>query len=202
MPEPNLFEIFVCPLNDLGIRYMVTGAVASIVYGEPRLTHDIDLIVELTDESLPRIQKVFPQEEFYCPPADIIKIEKRRPLRGHFNVIHHETGFKADMYMIGQDRLHHWAMSRRKRIQTSGGSFWVAPPEYVILRKLEYYRERKSDKHLRDITSMMEISFQQIDLRELESKIEERSLTREWKEARDLISRGRLPKTHDTPDPP
>ena len=49
MPEPNLFLIFVSRLNASGMRYMITGAVASIIYGEPRLTHDIDLVLELDD---------------------------------------------------------------------------------------------------------------------------------------------------------
>ena len=46
MHAPNLFHIFINPLNHLDIRYVVTGAVAAIIYGEPRLTHDIDLVVE------------------------------------------------------------------------------------------------------------------------------------------------------------
>jgi hypothetical protein len=45
MPEPDLIELFVRPLNDLGIRYLVSGSVAAMLYGEPRVTHDIDLVV-------------------------------------------------------------------------------------------------------------------------------------------------------------
>ena len=92
MPEPNLFLIFVSRLNASGMRYMVTGAVASIIYGEPRLTHDIDLVLELDDESAQKIVEAFPLDEFYCPPIEILKIEVKRPLRGHFNLIHHELG--------------------------------------------------------------------------------------------------------------
>ena len=47
MPEPNLFRIFISRFNTLSIPYMITGAVASIVYGEPRLTNDIDLVVDM-----------------------------------------------------------------------------------------------------------------------------------------------------------
>ena len=47
MQEPDLFKIFVDPLEELAIPYIVTGAVASIIYGEPRLTHDVDLVLEL-----------------------------------------------------------------------------------------------------------------------------------------------------------
>ena len=64
MPEPNLFKIFTKRLDDAGLRYMVTGAVASIVYGEPRLTHDIDLVLVLSDEGAEKIIEAFPLEEF------------------------------------------------------------------------------------------------------------------------------------------
>ena len=63
MPEPNLFQIFVSRLNRLDIRYMVTGAVASIIYGEPRLTHDIDLVVELNPQNAEKIIDAFPSSE-------------------------------------------------------------------------------------------------------------------------------------------
>ena len=102
MPEPNLFLIFVSRLSVSGMRYMITGEVASIFYGEPRLTHDIDLVVELDDAGAQKLVKVFPLEEFYCPPLEILKIEAKRPLRGHFNLIHHGTGWVA---IRGVERL-------------------------------------------------------------------------------------------------
>jgi hypothetical protein len=180
MLEPNLFLIFVNRLNASGIRYMITGAVASIVYGEPRLTHDIDLVLELDDASAQKLVEVFPLEEFYCPPLEILKIEAKRPHRGHFNLIHHETGFKADIYLMGQDRFHHWGMSRRRQFKIAGEMIWFAPPEYVILRKLEFFREGGSEKHLNDIISMIEVSSQQIDFEELQSKVKSCALEKEW----------------------
>jgi len=186
MPEPNLFQIFLNRLNSVGLNYMVTGAVAVIIYGEPRLTHDIDLVVELDDENAEKLVEVFPSEEFYCPPLDIIKLEIKRPLRGHFNLIHHETGFKADVYLLGEDELHHWAISNRKRFDMEGEPIWLAPPEYIILRKLEYYREGRSEKHLRDIVSMLEISSVEINFNKLQDKIRIHSLEKEWQKAKNM----------------
>ena len=187
MPEPNLFLIFVSRLNASGMCYMVTGAVASIIYGEPRLTHDIDLVLELDDESAQKIVQAFPLDEFYCPPIEILKIEAKRPLRGRFNLIHHETGFKADVYLVGQDELHHWAMSSRRKFDVRGELIWLAPPEYVILRKLEYFREGGSEKHLNDIASMIEMSSEQINFEELQNKIVENALEKEWQTAQKRI---------------
>jgi len=187
MPEHNLFKIFISRLNAIGIRYMVTGAVASIIYGEPRLTHDIDLVVELPGEKAEKIVKAFPSNEFYCPPVEIIRLETGRQLHGHLIIIHHDTGFKADMYILGQDKLHHWAMSTLKRIEFEGEQVWLAPPEYVILRKLEYYREGGSEKHLRDIASMVKISSDQINFQELNKKIKQYALVKQWKKAQAII---------------
>jgi hypothetical protein len=80
-------------------------------------------------------------------------------------LIHLESGFKADVYLAGSDALHAWALPQRRRVQwTDQLAVSVAPPEYVILRKLEYYREGGSAKHpadiraIRDITSVDETS--------------------------------------------
>jgi len=187
MPEPNLFRIFTARLNKMGIRYMVTGAVAAIIYGEPRLTHDIDLVVELKMDDIKKIEEAFLSEEFYCPPSEAIKLEMRRPSRGHFNIIHRETGFKGDCYLMGDDKLHLWGISRRKELEIEGEPVWVAPPEYVIVRKLEYYREGKSEKHLKDIASILAISPDQIDFDQLQGKIDAYGLEKEWTEAKSLL---------------
>ena len=187
MPELNLFQIFTSRLNKMGIRYMVTGAAAAIIYGEPRLTHDIDLVMELKGEDARKLEKAFPPGEFYCPHEENINVEAKRPSRGHFNIIHNETGFRADCYMMGQDELHFWGMAKRRELAIEGEPVWVAPPEYVILRKLEYYREGGSEKHLRDIVSMLTISPDRINLEELLGKIRIYELEKEWRNAKKLM---------------
>jgi len=186
MPELNLFQIFLNRLNSVGINYMVTGAVAVIIYGEPRLTLDIDLVVGLNTKEVEKVIEAFPADEFYCPPPEVIKLEIRRSMRGHFNLIHHETGFKADIYLLGEDELHHWAISNRKRFDMEGEPIWLAPPEYVILRKLQYYREGGSEKHLRDVVSMIEISSEAINFDKLYAKIQINSLENEWEKANNM----------------
>ncbi len=186
MQEPNLFQIFLSRLNKMDARYMITGAVAVIIYGEPRLTHDVDLVIELKMDDIETFIKSFPSEEFYCPPEESLKVEINRPLRGHFNIIHLETGFKADCYTMGGDQLHQWGMSNRRKLNFGGEPIWVAPVEYVILRKLEYYREGKSEKHLRDIASILSISSDKINFDQLYKKIEKYRLKQEWKEARKI----------------
>jgi hypothetical protein len=170
MQEADLFGIFLRRLNDSCIQYMVTGSVASIIYGEPRLTHDIDVVLELHSDQVSFFVQVFSGNEFYHPPLEVIQTEIRRETRGHFNLIHHDTGFKADIYPIGDDQLHKWAMQHRRCIDFQDMKIWVAPPEYVILRKLEFYEEGHSQKHIRDIEAMVRISREIIDTDVLRTK--------------------------------
>ncbi|MGE0084003.1 MAG: hypothetical protein AB7S75_06230 [Desulfococcaceae bacterium] len=163
---------------------MITGSVASMIYGEPRLTHDIDLVIELDQDDAEKFADAFPIEDFYCPPSEVIAVEAGRRHRGHFNLIHHETGFKADIYLSGNDNLHQWALNNIKSIGMDGEIFRLAPAEYVILRKLEYYSEGGSEKHLRDIAGILSVSSDRIDFGHLSEKIHEYSLEKEWEEAK------------------
>jgi hypothetical protein len=165
MQQTDLFLIFTERLDAAGLRYMVSGSVAAMVYGEPRLTNDIDIILHVARPDLPKIVEAFPLDSFYCPTEDVLQIETRRKRRGHFNLIHHETGHKADIYLCGDDPLHVWGFSKRRKIDLGeAGSLWVAPPEYVILRKLEYFREGGSEKHKTDIQGMLQVSGQDLDM--------------------------------------
>jgi hypothetical protein len=181
MQEANLFLIFLERLNKSGIEYMSTGSVASIIYGEPRMTHDIDLVLGLHTGNIKQLADIFDTEEFYCPPMEVMKAETIRKTGGHFNIIHQKTGFKADIYPIGEDKLHIWAMARRRKVEVENCDVWLAPPEYVIIRKLEYFKQGGSSKHLSDIKKMLDISGKTINTAELERKISEYHLTDEWK---------------------
>lgn len=191
MPNPkqeplNLFSIFTNPLNQNQIEYMVTGSVAAMVYGEPRLTHDIDLILSIKEADILKFENIFPPEKFYCPPPEVIKIENQRPLRGHFNLIHHDSGFKADVYTLGKDPLHQWAFPKKQKIEFNQNDLWLAPPEYVILKKLLFFKEGKSEKHLNDIKSIIKNFESKINVTELEQKIEENHLEEFWHKAKEI----------------
>ena len=154
-----------------------------MIYGEPRLTHDVDLIVYLDQRAALRVPQLFPAPDFYCPPSDIIAIEIARESRGHFNILHIDTAFKADVYLRGNDSFHIWALQKSRRVQVAESTLSLAPPEYVIIRKLEYFREGSSEKHLRDIQAMLRSSRSAIDMSCLEQLIDERDLAEEWRRA-------------------
>jgi len=184
MATLETFKLFVAPLEKNHIEYFVTGSTASMIYGEPRLTLDIDIVIHLSSEDVDRFISFFPEDQYYCPPSEVIQIENRRDTQGHFNLIHPESGLKADIYPASKDPLHAWAFKNRRRITIGNLEVWLAPPEYVIIRKLEYYREGGSAKHLEDIKKMMPQVQANLDFKYLEKQLSERQLNSYWEEIR------------------
>ncbi len=184
MQSPEPFLIFTRALNEAGIRYMVSGSVAAIYYGEPRMTNDVDIILFIQSKDAPLFEKAFPQQDFYCPPREVIQLECAREQRGHFNLIHHDTGFKADIYVSGRDALHAWGLANAVEADLEGERVVFAPPEYVMIRKLQFYREGQSQKHLRDISRMLSGLGPDWSRKKLAEMILEHGLAPEWSEIR------------------
>lgn len=180
MHGPAELELFVVRLEAVGAPYMVTGATAAIVYGQPRVTNDLDVVLGLDDAARATLLAAFPEAEFYVPPEAVIRAEQARAHRGHFNLIHHESGYKADVYLVGSDPLHAWALERRRRVRWSERvELWVAPPEYVVLRKMEYFREGGSAKHPADIQAIRDVTG--VDEKALAPWIERLGLSEIWR---------------------
>ena len=184
MLPPDLYCAFIKPLHEAGVAYMVTGSVASIAYGEPRMTLDVDMVVFLNKGDAAKFKTIYPESGYYVPPEDVLLCEISRDSRGHWNVIDHRTGLKADFYPLGREPLHLFFWPKRSLYVSKEGEIWLAPPEYVILRKLQYFTEGGSDKHLRDIDRMLEISHERIDHDLLKLKIGELQLQAAWAKIR------------------
>lgn len=178
MAEYDLTTVFAAPLNRTGLPYMVVGSVAAMVYGVHRLTNDLDAVLQMSLASAGQIHSAFPETEFYVPPLETLREEVSRRDRGHFNLIHHDSGFKADVFLRPNDPLERWAFARRRMVTVQEISVWVAPPELVILRKLEFFREGGQLKHLQDIRGLLK--FEPLDLGFVEANVESLGLHEEW----------------------
>jgi hypothetical protein len=178
MPEFDLSTVFAAPLNRTGVPYMVVGSVAAITYGVHRLTNDLDAVLQMSLANVRQVHAAFPDAEFYVPPIEVLREEAARLDRGHFNVIHHATGFKADVFLRPNDPLETWAFARRRMVTVENEPVWIAPPELVILRKLEFYREGQQPKHIGDIQGLMK--FETLDLRFVEANVERLGLGEQW----------------------
>src|SRR5262245_29671237 len=125
---------------------MVVGSMASMTYGEPRMTHDLDLVVDLLSKDALKIETIFPANDFYCPPPEILQSEVVR--RGQFKLIHHETGLKIDMVIRKESEHAICEFDRRQKVALMQGfEVYMATPEDVIIKKLDFYRMSESEKH-------------------------------------------------------
>lgn len=178
MPETELPWIFTEPLDRAGIPYMLVGAYAVIAYGMFRTTNDLDLVVALHIGNVRKIEDAFPDAEFYRPPREVLGEEAGRPERGHFNLIHHATGWKADCYPVGRDELQLWGLRNRRPVTHEGRTVWVAPAEVVILKKLEFFREGGSAKHISDIREVLRLV--DVDRAFIAGHVERLALHAQW----------------------
>lgn len=182
-PAPELYQRLLRPLSRAAIPHMVTGGMAAIIYGEPRLTNDIDVVVRLAPREAGRLAGAYAGSGFYVPPVETLVEELARPEGGHFNLLDLDTSLRADVYPAGEDPLMAWGMERRVEMKVGEESVWVAPIEYVILQKLRYFRASGSDRHLADIAAMRRISGGLIDTAAVEAWADRLGLSAEWRRA-------------------
>ena len=174
MEQNELLRHAIRSLEALGIPYMIGGSLASSAYGEPRLTNDIDIVADLTDEQVQRLLVKFPPDEFYM---DEDKIREAIARQGQFNIIHPTSGYKVDIFICGQDAYGRSQLSRRRRLEASNGEHaFFASPEDVIIKKMEYFKIGQSERQFRDIVGMLRVQGEQVD----------RSYIRQWAARMDL----------------
>jgi len=161
LEQAELLSYVVRVLDDRRIAYLIVGSMASMAYGEPRLTRDIDIVVDLRPTQVESLCAAFPADDFYVSLA-----AARSALvgGGQFNVIHPTSGNKIDFMIARHDAWGREQLKRGRRIELQPDVVAsVAAPEDVILSKLLYYQEGHSDKHLRDVAAMMQVSGDEID---------------------------------------
>lgn len=174
----ELLRKIVETFERFNIPYLVTGSVASMAYGEPRLTNDIDVVAAIDESHIAGLLAAFQPGEFYIDDAMI-----RQAIRqgGQFNIIHPASGLKVDV-MIRQDTPFDRSRFGRIRRIAPAESYEAnfASPEDVMIKKMEYYREGGSEKHLRDITGILKISGEEVDLDYITVWVKRLGLTEIW----------------------
>lgn len=178
MEQVELLRFLLDTLESQRIPYMLVGSLASGVFGQGRLTHDIDVVAALTSENIETFCQAFPGPDFYVSlPAAREAVARQ----GQFNIIHPSSGNKIDLVLPRQDA---WGRSqlqrRREEFILPGRTGFVASPEDVILGKLWYYQIGEHDKHLRDIASMLTVGEVQIDRAYIQHWAQTLGLTEIW----------------------
>ena len=178
MDQSELIQYTVKCLEKLSIPYFITGSIASIAYGEPRFTNDIDIVADITKNHIDAFKNCYPEKNFYLEKESIKRAVK---FLHQFNIIHPASGFKIDIIVSKKDAFDENRFKRAKRLLISEGeSANFASPEDVILKKLEYYKQGSSEKHLRDITGILKISGDIINKRYISTWAEKLNVTDIW----------------------
>ena len=161
MSQPQLLKRLVLALQSLGVPYMLTGSIVSSLQGEPRSTHDIDVVVELDAASAGRLRQAFPEPEFYV--ADIA-IREALAHRSMFSVLDTSTGDKIDLWMLTEEAFDQSRFARREAAELFGLSMFVSRVEDTIVQKFVWSEmSGGSEKHFRDALSVYEVHRESID---------------------------------------
>jgi hypothetical protein len=166
MAQSELLKKVVKALVAAKTPYMLTGSFASSLQGEPRLTHDIDLVVAITHQAAKSLIEAFPAPDYYLNETAIAEAISRK---GQFNLIDVAGGDKVDFWLITDDPFDQSRFRRRYEEVFEGQKLLVSAPEDTILMKLRWAKmSGGSEKHFGDALSVYELQKETIDLAYME----------------------------------
>jgi hypothetical protein len=182
MSQSELLKKTVAALEASGVAYMLTGSFASSLQGEPRLTHDIDLVVAITQAAIPSLIAAFPPPDYYLDPTAVADAIARK---GQFNLIDIAAGDKVDFWMLTDDPFDQSRFARRHVENFDGQPLHVSRPEDTILMKLRWAEmSGGSEKQFGDALSILELQAQSLDLQYIERWVKILDVTDLWQRLR------------------
>ncbi len=138
-------------LDTARIPYMVTGSIAANFYAVPRMTRDIDIVAELFPASAEKLCDVF-RDDFYI---DREVIRQAVEEKGMFNVIHRAFMIKVDFVVRKDNDYRREEFSRRRHVSVEGRELAIVAPEDLIISKLDWARDTRSEVQLADVQNLM-----------------------------------------------
>jgi hypothetical protein len=167
-------------LTAASIPYYITGGVAAIAHGEPSATIDLDVVIAIDLPDLPALAANFESQGFYVAGLSDVMVGSLRCL----NITHLETIENVDLMISNQDE-YELIKFDRKRLYTLPGSGQVAiaSPEDIIISKLIWRRESRSDKQWRDILGILKVQQGKLNFVYLQQWVERFKLDEDWQRA-------------------
>ena len=177
--ELDVLKSVAARLRDAGIPYMVTGSMAANYYAVPRMTRDIDLVIELPEREVDRFARLFEQE--YYIDRDMV----RRAVREHsmFNMIHNALVVKVDCVVRKETEYRREEFARRRAVTIAGQEVFIVAPEDLILSKLDWAKESRSQMQLDDVRNLLQ-SGQGLDMAYLNRWVDQLGLSTIYQEVR------------------
>jgi len=139
-------------LDDNEIAYMLSGSVAMSVYAVPRMTLDIDIIIELNEYNRTLFYSLF-STGFYID-NDTIEHEVKR--KGMFNIIDLQSGYKVDFIIRKDTEYRKLEFTRRRIVDMEGFKVWIVSPEDLLISKIEWIQQLQSPKQIEDIKNILQ----------------------------------------------
>lgn len=149
--ELDILKLVVARLDAAGIPYMVTGSMAANFYATPRMTRDIDLVVELREGDVGRMVWLF-QDDYYI---DRDMVEQAVRTQSMFNMIHNALVVKIDCVVRKDSEYRREEFFRRRMVIVDGRPVTIVAPEDLILSKLEWAKESRSQMQLDDVRNLL-----------------------------------------------
>ena len=163
-------------LDKLNIPYLVTGGIAVLLWGRPRFTADIDLVVELPANKADALKTALLElsKGGYVDKEAVLDAIQQK---GEFNFIDGDTGMKVDFWISKEDAFNKSRMNRRVPKSIMEQVIFFSSPEDLILSKLQWYAESRSTRHTEDIQSILSVSGNILDKEYVKLWIEKLGLT-------------------------
>lgn len=159
----ELLKKIVKTLKKLKIPYIITGGIAVFVWGRPRFTADIDIVVELHEKDVVRLEKALRLISRFSYLDTAVMLEAIR-FFGEFNFIDGDTGMKVDFWVLKKHEAFDAQRLKRKKIKTIlGEKINFISPEDLILIKLQWWIKSLSYKQKEDIESIVKYSGTKLD---------------------------------------
>jgi len=169
-PEKLLLKI-VPILDKLKIDYFITGGFAVSVWGRPRATFDIDIVVKLIEPNIKPLAKLLKQvSKAGYIDEDVARKAVRQ--KREFNFIDSDTGLKVDFWVEKDNLETKTQFNRRIAKKINNQKVYFISPEDLILNKLKWYKQTDSDRHLEDVESIFKISGEKLDKNYLKQQAE------------------------------
>jgi hypothetical protein len=177
--ELEALHAVVARLESAGIPYMLTGSVAMSYYAEPRMTRDIDLVVELAPGDEQRVMQLFEPDYYVSEEAVRSAIADRRM----FNLFDMARLVKIDLVVRKEDEFRHHEFARRRKYPLGGKGIWLVSKEDLILSKLAWAANSQSETQLGDVRRLLASGADGAYLREWSDKLGVEDLLRKCLDA-------------------
>jgi hypothetical protein len=159
--EQEFLKDLIDRVEGTGIPYAITGSIASNLWGIPRTTHDVDIVILLRDANVADVLKAFARE-YYVSEAAVRDAVARG---GMFNVIDSRKSLKADFWISTNDPFNRKMLERRRRVEiVPGREAFVGTAEDVLLHKLVWHQITPSERQLADAAGIAAVQAGSLDL--------------------------------------